>query len=252
MHLPFNFSLLNTPWDAPSIARLIAEYEAALPAGGWPNWVLGNHDRPRIASRVGPDQVGIAAMLLLTLRGTPTIYYGDEIAMKEVAIAPDQVRDPLGKNVPGQDLGRDGCRTPMQWDGTTHAGFSSVEPWLPLGDGLRQGNVLAQCSDNTSVYWLYRRLIDLRRKCPALSLGSYGSVHDEGNLLVFTREHGREQLLVAFNFGSTPVAASLPSGECVGRLLVSSAADRTDEPVRGSLNLRANEGAIVELGDGSR
>jgi len=252
MHLPFNFSLLNTPWDAPSIARLIAEYEAALPAGGWPNWVLGNHDRPRIASRVGPDQVRIAAMLLLTLRGTPTIYYGDEIAMKEVTIAPDQVRDPLGKNVPGRGLGRDGCRTPMQWDGTTHAGFSSVEPWLPLGDGLRQGNVLAQCSDNTSVYWLYRRLIDLRRKCPALSLGSYGSVHDEGNLLVFTREHGREQLLVAFNFGWTPVAASLPSGECVGRLLVSSAADRTDEPVRGSLNLRANEGAIVELGDGSR
>ena len=116
MHLPFNFSLLNTPWDAPSIARLIAEYEAALPAGGWPNWVLGNHDRPRIASRVGPDQVGIAAMLLLTLRGTPTIYYGDEIAMKEVAIAPDQVRDPLGKNVPGQDLGRDGCRTPTAPD----------------------------------------------------------------------------------------------------------------------------------------
>jgi alpha-glucosidase len=251
MHLPFNFSLLSTSWDAASIARLIAEYEAALPAGGWPNWVLGNHDRPRIASRVGPDQARIAAMLLLTLRGTPTVYYGDEIAMKQVAIAPARVRDPLGEDVAGRGLGRDGCRTPMQWDSTTHAGFSSVEPWLPLGDGLRQDNVLAQRSDNTSVYWLYRRLIDLRRKCPALSLGSYGSVCDEGNLLVFTREHGREQLLVALNFGGTPVAASLPSGECVGRLLVSSAADRTDEPVRGSLNLRANEGAIVELGDGS-
>jgi alpha-glucosidase len=95
MHLPFNFSLLSTSWHAPSIARLIAEYEAALPAGGWPNWVLGNHDRPRIASRVGPDQARIAAMLLLTLRGTPTIYYGDEIALKEVAIAPAHVRDPL-------------------------------------------------------------------------------------------------------------------------------------------------------------
>jgi alpha-glucosidase len=249
MHLPFNFSLLSTSWHAPSIARLIAEYEAALPAGGWPNWVLGNHDRPRIASRVGPDQARIAAMLLLTLRGTPTVYYGDEIAMKEVAIAPAHVRDPLGKTVPGRGLGRDGCRTPMQWDSTTQAGFSSVQPWLPLGSALDQDNVLAQRSDNTSVYWLYRRLIDLRRKRPALSLGSYGSVRADGNLLVFTREHEREQLLVALNFASEPVAASLSSGEWIGRLLVSSAGDRADEPVRGSLNLRAHEGAIVELCD---
>lgn len=190
-------------------------------------------------------------MLLLTLRGTPTVYYGDEIAMKEVAIAPAQVHDPLGKKVSGRGPGRDGCRTPMQWDSTTHAGFTSVEPWLPLGRRLRQDNVLAQRSDNTSVYRLYRRLIGLRRKRPALLLGSYGSVRADGNLLVFTREHGREQLLVALNFGGTPVAASLPSGKCIGRLLVSSATDRSNEPVRGSLNLSANEGAIVELCNGS-
>src|SRR5262249_15696919 len=132
VHLPFNFSLLSVSWCAPAIGRLVGEYEAVLPVGGWPNWVLGNHDRPRIASRVGPHQARIAAMLLLTLRGTPTIYYGDEIAMKDVAIAPAQVRDPLEKNIPGRGLGRDGCRTPMRWDSTTHAGFSSVEPWLPL------------------------------------------------------------------------------------------------------------------------
>jgi alpha-glucosidase len=251
MHLPFNFSLLSTPWHAPSIARLIAEYEAALPTGGWPNWVLGNHDRPRIASRVGSDQARIAAMLLLTLRGTPTVYYGDEIAMKDMAIAPAQVCDPLGKNLPGRGLGRDGCRTPMQWDSTTHAGFSSVEPWLPMGGALDQNNVLVQGSNNTSVYRLYRRLIDLRRKCPALSLGSYGSVRADGNLLVFTREYEREHLLVALNFASEPVAASLPSGEWFGRLLVSSAGDRADEPVRGSVNLRAHEGAIVKLCDRS-
>ena len=96
--------------------ELIADYEAALPAGGWPNWVLGNHDQPRIASRVGPAQARVAAMLLLTLRGTPTLYYGDEIGMHAVAIAPDQVQDPFEKNVPGLGVGRDGCRTPMQWD----------------------------------------------------------------------------------------------------------------------------------------
>jgi alpha-glucosidase len=111
-HLPFNFSLLSTSWHARTIAKLIAEYEAALPPGGWPNWVLGNHDRPRIAGRVGRDQARIAAMLLLTLRGTPTIYFGDEIGMEQVAIPLERVRDPFQRNVPGLLVGRDGCRTP--------------------------------------------------------------------------------------------------------------------------------------------
>jgi glycosidase len=104
-------------------------------------------DRPRVASRVGPNQARIAAMLLLSLRGTPTVYYGDEIAMPQVTIAPDQVRDPLGKNVPGRGLGRDGCRTPMRWDSTTHAGFSTAEPWLPLGDRFDKDSAADQRRD---------------------------------------------------------------------------------------------------------
>nr|HAQ92995.1 alpha-amylase [Afipia sp.] len=127
-HLPFNFALISTPWNARAIAKLVDDYEAALPAGAWPNWVLGNHDRQRIASRLGTDQARVAAMLLLTLRGTPTLYYGDEIGMPQVAIAPDRVRDPWEKNVPGMGVGRDGCRTPMQWDETAYAGFSVREP----------------------------------------------------------------------------------------------------------------------------
>ena len=135
--MPFNFALLSTLWSARSIERIIADYERALPPGAWPNWVLGNHDRPRIASRVGREQARVAAMLLLTLRGTPTLYYGDEIGMHQVAIAPDQVRDPFEKNVPGIGVGRDGCRTPMQWDATPHAGFSASGTWLPLAGRLR-------------------------------------------------------------------------------------------------------------------
>ena len=131
--MPFNFALLSTLWSARSIEKIIADYEKALPAGAWPNWVLGNHDRPRVASRVGPAQARVAAMLLLTLRGTPTLYYGDEIGMHQVAIAPDQVRDPFEKNVPGIGVGRDGCRTPMQWDATTHAGFSTVDAMAAAG-----------------------------------------------------------------------------------------------------------------------
>ena len=132
-HLPFNFQLLQTAWNAASIAQIMNEYEAALPYGAWPNWVLGNHDKERIASKIGSAQARVAAMLLLTLRGTPTIYYGEEIGMKDVPIAPEQVQDPAEKNEPGLGLGRDPERTPMPWDGSLLAGFTSGEPWLPLG-----------------------------------------------------------------------------------------------------------------------
>ena len=85
-HLPFNFLLISLPWDARQIAAAIDEYEGALPADAWPNWVIGNHDQPRITSRIGRGQARVAAILLLTLRGTPTLYYGDEIGMRDVPI----------------------------------------------------------------------------------------------------------------------------------------------------------------------
>src|SRR5262249_13091708 len=134
LHLPFNFHLLDTPWNAPAIARLIRAYEAALPRGGWPNWVLGNHDNSREATRVGQAQARVAAMLLLTLRGTPTLYYGDELGMPDVPIPSERVQDPFEKNVPGRGLGRDPERTPMPWRSGPGAGFTTGDPWLPLGD----------------------------------------------------------------------------------------------------------------------
>ena len=94
VHMPFNFQLLTLPWHAHEIAATIDQYEGALPAEGWPNWVLSNHDRPRVASRVGEHQALVAAMLLLTLRGTPTVYYGDEIGMRDVAIPAEEQQDP--------------------------------------------------------------------------------------------------------------------------------------------------------------
>jgi alpha-glucosidase len=148
-HLPFNFSLLFAAWNARSVADLIEAYEAALPRGGWPNWVLGNHDRPRIATRVGPEGARLAAMLLLTLRGTPTIYYGDEIGLEQIVVPSDQARDPVERNVPGLGLGRDGCRSPMQWDGSPYAGFSSVRPWLPVEEAFALKNVACLQRDPT-------------------------------------------------------------------------------------------------------
>jgi alpha-glucosidase len=141
LQLPFNFHLIGTPWEARAVSALIVAYEAALPRGAWPNWVLGNHDRARIASRVGEAQARVAAMLLLTLRGTPTLYNGDEIGMQDVPIPPELVQDPFEKNVPGIGVGRDPERTPMQWDASPSAGFSTGTPWLPVADNYAVVNV---------------------------------------------------------------------------------------------------------------
>jgi alpha-glucosidase len=245
VHLPFNFALLRAPWRARAIAQLIDEYELLLPAGGWPNWVLGNHDSPRIASRVGPDQSRVAAMLLLTLRGTPTIYYGEELGMIQVSVPAERVSDPLERNMPGFGLGRDGARTPMQWDSAVFGGFSCHEPWLPLADDFRIRNVFNQAQNEDSMLTLYRRLISLRRNMPALVIGSYRRLATEGEVLVFLRQHTRESVLVALNFG--PGKATVEVGQKVplGRILLSSGGNREGEPVGGRLELHGNEGLVI-------
>lgn len=243
-HLPFNFALISTPWNARAVAKLVDDYEAALPPGAWPNWVLGNHDRQRIASRVGGDQARVAAMLLLTLRGTPTLYYGDEIGMPQAEISPDQVRDPWEKNLPGLGVGRDGCRTPMQWDSTPQAGFSTGMPWLPLSRDFATENVAAERQDATSILSLYRALIALRRARPELALGAFELVSVTDSLLVFVREHQDQRSLVALNFGREPVL--FEASGLRGLILLSTFMDRRDEAVSGRLALRGSEGLVME------
>ena len=246
-HLPFNFALLQAPWRARDIARLVDEYEAALPPGGWPSWVLGNHDRPRIAGRVGPEQARVAAVLLLTLRGTPTIYYGDEIGMPQVPIPPDRVRDPFERNVPGIGCGRDGARTPMQWDATPHAGFSKVEPWLPVATGYATDNVERERLDPGSMYNLYRRLIAVRRRSPSLRVGAYRPIVASGDLLLYVRERPGERMLIGLNLGGEAIPVAFPGGGLRGEILVSSAADRDGEIGQGTITLRGNEGVVIKL-----
>ena len=246
-HMPFNFALLEAPWRARDLAKLIDDYEAALPPGGWPNWVLGNHDRPRIAGRVGPEQARIAAMLLLTLRGTPTIYYGDEIGMPQVPIPADRVCDPLERNLPGIGCGRDGARTPMQWDATPHAGFSPVEPWLPVAPGHATDNVEHERLDPTSTYNLYRRLIAVRRRSPSLQVGAYRPIVASGDMLLFVREHGSERTLVGLNLGGDVIPVAFPDRQLRGEILVSTGADRDGAPARGEITLRGNEGVLIAL-----
>jgi alpha-glucosidase len=241
-HLPFNFQLIQTTWHAGRIAELVRAYEAALPPGGWPNWVLGNHDKPRIASRVGQAQARVAAMLLLTLRGTPTLYYGDELGMEDVAIPPDEVQDPFERNEPGKGLGRDPQRTPMQWDASVQAGFSRARPWLRLGPDWQQRNVAAQWTDERSLLSLYRALLALRRTQPALTQGGYEPLPGGGDVLAFERACPQQRLAVALNFGGAGARLRLARP---GRVLLSTALDRADEPAANELLLRPNEGVIV-------
>jgi alpha-glucosidase len=243
--MPFNFALLSTLWSARSVEKIIAEYEAALPRGAWPNWVLGNHDRPRVASRVGQAQARVAAMLLLTLRGTPTLYYGDEIGMRQVAIAPGQVRDPYEQNVPGIGVGRDGCRTPMQWDATPNAGFSRSTPWLPLASDFAHENVIDLDADAHSILSLYKALIRLRKQLPQLVAGAYEPVAAQGDLLLYRRRAEGEALIIALNLGAEPASITSSTIGFGSEILLSTFLDRKRERVEGILNLRGNEGVIV-------
>ena len=143
--LPFNFKLIQTPWTARDVGDIVERYEAALPKGAQPNWVLGNHDNPRVASRLGERRARAAAVLLLTLRGTPTLYYGDELGMTDAAIAPHELRDPREKTQPGH--GRDPERTPMRWTAEPKAGFTTGDPWLPIGAEVGRINVAAERND---------------------------------------------------------------------------------------------------------
>jgi alpha-glucosidase len=240
VHLPFNFVLIESPWEAEKLGPIIAEYESSIPEWGWPNWVIGNHDAPRIAARIGEAQARVAMMLLLTLRGTPTLYQGDELAIGNVEIPPEKIRDPREKRQPGIGLGRDPSRTPMPWDASPNAGFSTAEPWLPLNPDWSTRNVAEQEDDPASMLRLTRELLRLRRAEPALSGGDYVPLLCTGNLLAFLRTTPQSRLLVALNLGGDPIARpeQMPGGE----LLLST----LQGPRQGDV-LRGNEGVIVRL-----
>jgi alpha-glucosidase len=247
VHLPFNFHLILIPWEAQQIAALIAAYEAALPPGGWPNWVLGNHDQHRLVSRIGIAQARVAAVLLLTLRGTPTLYYGDEIGMQDATIPPALVQDPWEKNVPGLGLGRDPERTPMQWESSPNAGFTTGTPWLPIAADYQTVNVSVQREDPASMLTLYRRLIALRRTTPALAVGSYVGLEPRGNVLAYVREHAGQRVLVVLNLSSQPQRFARHQRAFRGQIVLSTYLDRSDEEMRETILLRADEGVVVIL-----
>jgi alpha-glucosidase len=248
VHLPFNFQFVTLPtWEASTIRQIVDAYEAALPRGAWPNWVLGNHDRPRIATRVGREQARTAQMLLLTLRGTPTCYYGDEVGMQAVSIPRELIHDPPGKEHP--EYSRDPQRTPMQWDSSPNAGFCppGVKPWLPVAGDYQTYNVAVEQDDPCSFLTLVQTLLTLRRALPALTLGSQHSLDQQNpTCFVYLRQHQDQRCLVALNFSAQDQIVALP-GQGQARLLLSTHLDREGPIPLSEVQLRGNEGLLLEV-----
>jgi glycosidase len=247
LHMPINFALLNTPWKAAAVRASVDALEAALPEGAWPNYVLNNHDEQRFATRVGMAQARVAAVLLLTLRGTPTLYYGEELGMREAHVPRERQQDPWGfRSLP--ELSRDGCRTPMQWNTGPSAGFSEApaeQLWLPLGDDLETANVEQQIPDPRSMLTLYRRLLALRRASPSLHRGDYRPVDDAPDeCFVFVRQAGDETMLTALNFRSEVQRVDLSEP---GRVVLSTHLDRDEESATVDVMLRGHEAVVVRL-----
>ncbi|HZP56675.1 MAG TPA: alpha-amylase family glycosyl hydrolase [Dehalococcoidia bacterium] len=245
LHLAFNFPFVRVwerQWTAQHVRGHVDAFEAALPPGGWPNHVLGNHDVDRLATRIGGGDAGqararVAAMLLLTLRGTPFVYYGEEIGMENGEIPEHLLQDPARR----YGRGRDPERTPMQW--TRDGGFTTGTPWLPYGDLAH--NVADERDDPRSLLSLYRRLIWSRKRSPALTLGAYAPVDDVPDAVyAYTRAHDDERLLVALNFASEPVEFTLPS-HLHAEEFVLGTHDSAFEGQR--LALRPDEGRVLRL-----
>ncbi len=254
LHAAFNFEFTRSPWWARAFYQSIERWEKALPDGAWPNYVLNNHDLPRSATRYArgedDERLKVAAALLLTLRGTPFLYYGEEIGMRDIRLTRDQVKDPAGQRYWPLFKGRDGCRSPMQWSAAPNAGFAfpGVEPWLPVHPNYKTRNVMAQQADPDSLLNWYKRLVAARKAHPALRTGMFLPV-TYGTRFVFSylRQLEGETLLVALNFSGRRQQLVL-GRELAGRsweLLLSNKRSSM-APVKGSLiPLEPNEALIL-------
>ena len=243
--MPFNFQMITIPWTPLAIHRAVAEYEEALPDGAWPNWVLGNHDRSRIATRIGPAQARVAAVLLLTLRGTPTLYYGDELGMVDVDVPKKQQTDPQGM-MGGES--RDPVRTPMRWDASSYGGFTKKKPWLPMGPDVESRNVASRARrPGFHADALYRRLLELRRREPALNVGDWHDLGRNKCAVAYLRSDGDRRILVAANLTSSATPVPMAAHDLSGEILLCTTEVSPTRQFDGQKELAPNEAVVVLL-----
>lgn len=214
LNAAFDFSLLHCKWDAAQFLKIIQRWDGLNEDDHWPNNVMNNHDNPRSATRYGrgedDERLKVAAALLLTLRGTPYLYQGEEIGMRDISLKRSELQDPVGIRYFPFNKGRDGCRSPMQWNGTEYAGFSDVKPWLKVHPNHVTRNVENQSGDARSLLNFYRSLLHLRKASTALRRGMFQPItYDPKRLLAYLRQDNTETILVAMNFGRRKVKLAL-------------------------------------------
>ncbi len=204
-HAAFDFSFLKSGWKPAKYLRSTLLQQENLKDNAWPNHVLNNHDNPRLATRIrageNDEKLKVAAAMLLTLRGTPFMYYGEEIGMRDIHVSRSEIQDPVGKRYWPVPVGRDGCRSPMQWDDQTNSGFSTGISWLKVHPHYFRRNVEEQTKAPDSLLNFYKALLHLRRTQPALQKGMFIPLHhDPERVLAYLREDKDNRILVALNF----------------------------------------------------
>jgi len=252
LHGAFNFDLIFAPWQPAIMLSRILEWDSALSEDAWPTQVLNNHDRVRTATRYrAPDndeRLKVAAAMLLTLRGTPFLYYGEEIGMRDINVSRAEIQDPIGRRYWPFNKGRDGCRSPMQWSPARNAGFSSADPWLKIHPGFPERNVDLQKDDPDSLLNFYRKMLDLRKKTPALQEGMFLPLtFDPRRVLAYLRQVENQTVLVALNFGRRKVRLALgPRLETTQwELLLSNKRVALPKIEKGWLHLQGDEVCIL-------
>jgi alpha-glucosidase len=246
LHAAFSFDFIDIqsataqalhihPWNPTWIKQKIHRREELCNlAGVWPTTMMSNHDLPRAASRYAQGeedaQAKIAMALLLTLRGTPFLYYGEEIGMRDIHLKHREILDPAGKPYWPIYQGRDGCRSPMQWQAGPYAGFSAVKPWLPVHKDYLQRNLLAQQANPDSLFHFTRKLLKLRKEYPALRYGEFVPLDTGRSILAYLRNTPEQTVLVAMNFRGRAKEFNPPQGKW--DMLFSSDGDPKDPTAR--------------------
>ncbi|TGK81793.1 alpha-glucosidase [Leptospira noumeaensis] len=255
LHLAFNFMFLFSPWKAERFFQIVKDFESALGEDNWPNYTLSNHDFPRHITRYekGVDtkaRAELAACMMLTLRGTPFLYYGEEIGMKRQKVAYKKIQDPVGKRYWPFHPGRDPERIPMPWNGSETTGFTTGKPWLPLYEDANTVNVESQKEDPDSLFFTYKKLIQLRKDRKSLRKGKL-KIHlsSDKQVLYYRRREGKEETYIFLNFSSKPVNVSYPRKWDLNQILFStknrtSSFELEKELDTGGLLLFPNEAVI--------
>lgn len=259
LHMAFNFNFLFQPWDSRKLYHSIQSWYGSLKGDAWPNFTFSNHDNLRHALRfrngkLGDQRLKACALLLMTLRGTPFLYYGEELGMSGGHLHRRELVDPLSRKTwPIKRYQRDLARTPMQWDATANAGFSASKPWLPADSSFLKSNVQQQQERNDSLLEFYKELIWLRKQHPALQQGVIEFKEEYlPDALVYKRSDDSEQLLIVINFTAKRYGFGLPARpgsdtRHPDMLLSTNFYSEKITPTEGKLVLNPGEGAIIKL-----